>query len=579
MPSSWPCWSTPSRSRCVVPALAALALAGLWSVPLVFERPPTSAVVLAGGGTLVLLLWAVRPSGPPAPTARETARAVGVAATVAVLALVLTPLAASAPGWAGTSLPARWGSVPSSGLLSLSTDLDLRADLGNRPDRTVMTYRTDLADLGPLRTSTLVRFTGTRWESSPSGRLQPTTDVLWPEQTDAVPSVPVAIQVTDLDQTTLPIPLDPRTVEAGAQWAYDQVNDVVRGRGARSAGLAYSVLVAPRDLSAESLRADQVHEIGPSAWELEVLSPFADRIADLAGTVVGEAETPYDQAVALQTWFRDVRLFTYSTDVAPARTDDAVWDFLQDRRGYCVQFATSMAIMARTLGIPARVGVGFLPGERGTDGVWRVSARKAHAWPELWFAESGWVRFEPTPAVQTLAAPAYTNPDLGTPAAPTDDVPTTTATPRPTVSAAPVTPTAGGTVQSSGGSIAPLVAGGIALAVLGLAAVLVRRRRPPTTPERAWSQVRAAAAGSVGWSSSTTPRQAEALLLANWGSETGSAEAASALRRLVSCVQDDRYAPRPPEWDAAELDACVVTVLAEISRAGRAASPSGLRGA
>ena len=84
--------------------------------------------------------------------------------------------------------------------------------------------------------------------------------------------------------------------------------------------------------------------------------------------------------------------------------------FLASKHGYCVQFASAMAVMARTLGIPARLGVGFLPGTKQSNGRQGVSLNDAHAWPELYFEGIGWVRFEPTPRVRTGAAPAYSQP-------------------------------------------------------------------------------------------------------------------------------------------------------------------------
>ena len=71
--------------------------------------------------------------------------------------------------------------------------------------------------------------------------------------------------------------------------------------------------------------------------------------------------------------------------------------FLQTRRGLCEQFASTFAVMARTLGIPSRVAVGFTPGELNGDGSYSVFGKNAHAWPEVWFDGIGWVDFEPTP--------------------------------------------------------------------------------------------------------------------------------------------------------------------------------------
>jgi len=115
---------------------------------------------------------------------------------------------------------------------------------------------------------------------------------------------------------------------------------------------------------------------------------------------------PYVSALALQNWFR--RTFDYRLDVTYGRDATAIVEFLEQRVGYCEQFAIAFAVMARTLGIPARVAVGFTPGERLADGTWSVQGRHSHAWPELWFADVGWVGFEPTPGRGAPGAETYT---------------------------------------------------------------------------------------------------------------------------------------------------------------------------
>ncbi|MGJ0223787.1 transglutaminase-like domain-containing protein, partial [Streptococcus pyogenes] len=78
------------------------------------------------------------------------------------------------------------------------------------------------------------------------------------------------------------------------------------------------------------------------------------------------------------SYFRDIRNFRYDTQLPPPETDDAVWDFLTQKSGYCVQFATGMTVMARTLGILARLAVGFLPVAPSTEvrGEFVVSGRQ-----------------------------------------------------------------------------------------------------------------------------------------------------------------------------------------------------------
>ncbi len=136
-------------------------------------------------------------------------------------------------------------------------------------------------------------------------------------------------------------------------------------------------------------------------------SDLPDPLIQLANRVTAKADTAAQKAAAIQAYLRSGQ-FTYSTEPLPGSGYEAMQNFLlRDRKGYCEQFASAMAMMARVVGIPSRVSVGFLPGEQDEDG-WKVSIRDMHAWPELYFANYGWVRFEPTPASVTGSAPPWT---------------------------------------------------------------------------------------------------------------------------------------------------------------------------
>ncbi|MCP3974569.1 MAG: transglutaminase domain-containing protein [bacterium] len=125
-------------------------------------------------------------------------------------------------------------------------------------------------------------------------------------------------------------------------------------------------------------------------------------IAAEARSLVRNLTTPFEKGIALESWFRSPA-FRYSTDITPGHgaTDLADWlldsDSVNYRTGYCENFATSMAVMARTLDIPSRVVLGFTPGTPQRDGTIIVRDRNAHAWVELWMPSQGWVRFDPTP--------------------------------------------------------------------------------------------------------------------------------------------------------------------------------------
>lgn len=127
------------------------------------------------------------------------------------------------------------------------------------------------------------------------------------------------------------------------------------------------------------------------------------RIVEKAAELTVNGATDFERALLLESFYRDPGEFLYSVDIDPGHsaTDLAAWLFDQDspnwRTGYCEQFATGMAVMARAIGIPSRVVLGFTPGEISEDGLITVRQKNAHAWVELWIDDHGWVQFDPTP--------------------------------------------------------------------------------------------------------------------------------------------------------------------------------------
>jgi transglutaminase-like putative cysteine protease len=160
-------------------------------------------------------------------------------------------------------------------------------------------------------------------------------------------------------------------------------------------GLVYSVtsrVVAPspQELDLVTFTAD----FGP--WT-EVPESVDSRVRELALEWTAGAETPYRRILALQNRFRGTD-FVYKQEIDVVEDVDPLYHFLtESRKGFCQQFATAMAIMARELGYPARVAVGFREGERLGD-TYTVDSRDAHAWVEVFFPGYGWLPFEPTPS-------------------------------------------------------------------------------------------------------------------------------------------------------------------------------------
>jgi hypothetical protein len=148
---------------------------------------------------------------------------------------------------------------------------------------------------------------------------------------------------------------------------------------------------------------------------LQLPRRLPDRVRALADEIVQDAETPYEKAIAIQDYLRQ---FPYDLDVAvPPPGRDVVDFFLFDvQRGYCDYYASSFVVLARAVGVPARLAIGYAMG--GYDynrNCYVVLERDAHSWPEIYFGEHGWIPFEPTAAFVTLDRPAdaIEAPDLG----------------------------------------------------------------------------------------------------------------------------------------------------------------------
>ena len=149
---------------------------------------------------------------------------------------------------------------------------------------------------------------------------------------------------------------------------------------------------------------------------LQLPSSVPGRVKDLAVQIAATKPTPYDKAEAIETYLRNT--YKYSTVVKPAPAGrDPVDYFLFDLKAdFCEYFASSMAVMLREVGVPARVVEGFTAGELDNSQRYAVKELNAHAWVEAYFPQYGWIEFEPTPSELPFdradAAPVGgTNPD------------------------------------------------------------------------------------------------------------------------------------------------------------------------
>lgn len=466
--------------------------------------------------------------------------------------------------------------------------VDLRRDLSRGQDIPLLWVTTSGPKPTYLRFSVLTRFNGSQW--TPGDREIPDTQTA----TGALPpldgvssSVPrkeskYDVRVgPDFASTWLPTTAQVTRIAAGTDWRYDtNTRDFIAARDdVTTADSSYDFTGAQLTYDADAMNS-AVSGAGTVAGVFtDVPTGLNNEIRRLAASVTADAPTRFQKAQALQEWFRVGGGFRYDqAQVESAGSGGAdLMAFLDDKVGYCEQFAASMAIMARVLGIPSRVAVGFLEPTKATNGAWEFSAHDLHAWPELYFPGSGWVRFEPTPSDRAGSVPDYTTAEF----APVTEAPSPSASRStellPDRGESASTDSATADDESSSIPWVPILAGFAGLAVLVLLLLtprLVRgarrRQRMGGGIEDLWLELRDVAQDlGHAWPAGRSPRRAGEWLgrLLSRPVEGGprpdrprrgrdqAPEAAHALDRIVTALENSRYARDPETFTAEQFHA------------------------
>ncbi|MFN8017903.1 MAG: DUF3488 and transglutaminase-like domain-containing protein [Acidimicrobiales bacterium] len=477
-------------------------------------------VASAAGFALAVLLFAATQRATSIereqswqPTARATARAVlGAGVAVAVLAVAAGALVGPRLPGAGDPATVRWrgrGGGDTS-RVTVSPMVELKRRLVQQSDAVV--FRVRATQRSYWRLTSLDRFDGRIWSSS--GQYRPADDRL--EGVDAdQPGDPVTqtFRIDALATLWAPAAFEATSVRRTSQplrWDARSGTLIVAAGRPTTDGMTYTVVSRSPTFDPTVLRAADGRD-APSLARYEGLpASFPEPVAAMARQVTDGAGSRYDAALALQEWFRNE--FTYSLDVPAGHGDDALLYFLQTRVGYCEQFAGAYAAMARSLGMPARVAVGFTPGNQSSEdpATYTVRGRHAHAWPEVWFPGVGWVPFEPTPGRGIPGGERYTGVAEAQDESQPVRITTTTAAPERTTT---TTPSSGPTTEpertrsvSTDPAVQRTDEGGgrdrrplLALLAIGAAAVAMavararRRGRRATTGrgpvERRWQEV------------------------------------------------------------------------------------------
>jgi transglutaminase-like putative cysteine protease len=329
---------------------------------------------------------------------------VGAAAVVASV-VVGSLLAPHLPG-AGQPGALHWhGNQGGSGdRVTISPLVDIGSKLNDQADTRLFTVTSSRPAY--WRLTSLDTFTGQIWESSgkydsASGHLSGTLPdgIANPGKSAGLTQTFTISQLAELWLPAAYVPVSLQTEAFRARYQASTSTLIVDTNLTNSDSQSYTVRSIEPNFTAAQLRsADRSIPSALRAHDLAVPGLSASAAA-LARQITAGAATPYDKALALQDYFRSTGGFVYDDKVSYQNDDHAMDVFLRQKRGYCQQFAGTFAALARSIGLPTRVAVGFTPGvqDTGVADQYDVRGAQAHAWPEVYLGQYGWVPFEPTP--------------------------------------------------------------------------------------------------------------------------------------------------------------------------------------
>jgi hypothetical protein len=171
------------------------------------------------------------------------------------------------------------------------------------------------------------------------------------------------------------------------------------------AGTAYQVVSSITLADEDSLRAAGTDY---PAWVvpryLQVPRTLPGRVKDLAEQITAGRDTPYDKAIAVESYLRNIP-YNQEIDAPPAGHDGVDYFLFDAKQGYCDYYASAMVMLLRSAGVPARYVQGYSQGDFD-NGAYHVRGVHAHAWPEVYFPGYGWIEFEPTASQPAIVRPS-----------------------------------------------------------------------------------------------------------------------------------------------------------------------------
>ncbi len=591
--------------------LAAGALGALVAlVPPAILTGRLSAWTLVGiGVSLAILVWS---NAPRFSRASLTATVTALAVTALVMA-VIPPSRDRV--WNTAILAAPLGVTVPDVTVALANDLVQQSDL------VAFTFST--SDPGPYRftLATLADFSGGRWEpqDEPNGlgmsvedKRDPTllhTEELYPA---GFSGATYSITVQGLVSSWLPLPQQTMSVQGGNipldEWKWTDAASTTQsslsiraGDEYQANGMMWVAVGSTRATLEQGYYFDQ--ELYPEGSAvpaelqsyLELPADMPEALHQTAQDVAGWASDRVYVGLALQSYFRSGQ-FTYDLSVPYTPGDDAgdpyaiMESLLSEKSGFCVHYASTFAVMARSLGVPTRLAVGYAGNADGTEGN-KVRGKQLHVWPEIYLDEVGWLAFEPTPggpgseeegrSSSIIGGDIVTEEPTSSEAEPSPSTEESTAArPAPSASAQPGD---GGTPEKtpgkgSGGSIdgallLRVVAALVCLAAVALLPAGVRRAkrrvrltligRGSSPGQRAWDEFSDTVADLDAPRGRLRARTPEALVEALLAAGALTNEGADAAWRLTELVAAERFGGHQSSEDVASLLEVAIAALRE----------------
>ncbi len=486
-----------------MPATSGLGLLAVLVVPAMIKPQSVGLAGFLGTATGFLLIlacsqWFAPDARVQADTARNPGQIKRAAMTGAVALVATLVLQLVIPGFDQGTFPQGSRLNPWASSSGLNPMISLGNSLRRPSGDGRITYATNATTPLYLRSVTVDRFDGEAWSPDDRnssrrtgpGRMEVGHEMLAPEQVRQV----TVVNTGDFTSPYLPVPYAPEAVNGlTGRWSWDPATLSIRGTDTNSRNQQYLVRSSAPKLTTELLDGSSAPVRGIPDEFIRPPANVPEVVRTTADSVTSDSRTAYEKAMAIQRYLRG-GAFTYSLESPVQGGYDGnglsvLADFLTQKSGYCIHFASAMAVMARVEGIPSRIAVGYAPGRltgatvsvagQGALPEFEVDARDAHAWPELYFQGLGWVPFEPTPSRGQV--PPYAQ-DSSSGGASTNDgtndglLPTNGATPPPATTPAPL-PLPGGGEAGAGNQAAAMLygaAGGLLLVLIATAPRMVR---------------------------------------------------------------------------------------------------------